>query len=258
MFSVRTLCFFGVFLAMTAWEYLRPRRLLSPGRSQRWPINLGLFVIDVVSINIIVGMWVYAGALFAQAWKFGILNWLHCPVWLGVPLTFLVLDLAVYRQHVAFHKIGWLWRLHRVHHSDLGFDVTTGVRFHPLEIFISIVWKLFIVLLLGATPVGVLAFEIILNATSLFNHGNVAIPERIDAKVRRWIVTPDMHRIHHSSIKAETDSNFSFSLSIWDHIFSTYHAEPELGQTRLEIGLREYRDPSAIKLGQLLSLPFKP
>jgi sterol desaturase/sphingolipid hydroxylase (fatty acid hydroxylase superfamily) len=185
----------------------------------------------------------------------GLLHWISLPAWAAVAVTLLGLDFAIYLQHVMFHAVPALWRLHRVHHADLGFDATTGLRFHPIEIFLSLGFKMAVVVLLGAVPWAVVAFEVILNASSVFNHGNVTMPERLDHWLRWAIVTPDMHRIHHSTRVVETNSNFGFSLSWWDRLCGTYRAQPALGQTGMEIGLSDYRTP--LNLGQLLVLPFQ-
>jgi len=184
-----------------------------------------------------------------------LLHWSTLPAWAAAGITLLILDFAVYLQHVMVHAVPVLWRLHRVHHADLGFDATTGLRFHPIEIFLSLGLKVAVVVLLGSAPWAVVAFEVILNASSVFNHGNVAIPESIDHWLRWAIVTPDMHRIHHSTRVVETNSNFGFSVSWWDRLCGTYRATPALGQTGMEIGLSDYRTP--LTLGQLLLLPFQ-
>jgi sterol desaturase/sphingolipid hydroxylase (fatty acid hydroxylase superfamily) len=204
---------------------------------------------------ITVGGVSYAAARFAAVQDMGLLHWLSLPNWKTVLITLLVLDFTVYVQHILFHAVPLLWRLHRVHHADLGVDATTGLRFHPIEIFLSLGLKAAVIILLGATPWVVVAFEALLNASSVFNHGNVAIPMRVDRWLRWVLVTPDMHRIHHSRQEMETNSNFGFSVSWWDRLCGTYRAEPALGPDRLEIGLHEYPDP--LSLGQLLLLPFR-
>jgi sterol desaturase/sphingolipid hydroxylase (fatty acid hydroxylase superfamily) len=193
--------------------------------------------------------------VFAVEQRVGLLHWMTLPPWVAVVAALLGLDFAMYLQHVMFHAVPLLWRLHRVHHADRGFDATTGLRFHPIEIFLSLGLKVAVVVLLGATPWAVVAFEVILNASSVFNHGNVAIPESLDHWLRWAIVTPDMHRIHHSTRVVETNSNFGFSVSWWDRLCGTYRAEPALGQVDMEIGLSDYRTP--LNLGQLLLLPFQ-
>ncbi len=196
-----------------------------------------------------------SAAVFAAEHDAGMLHWISMPAWAGWMVAVLGLDFAVYLQHVTFHAVPALWRLHRVHHTDLGFDASTGVRFHPIEMLVSAGVKSAVVVLLGATPSAVVAFEILLNASSLFNHGNVEISENVDRWLRRLVVTPDMHRIHHSSRIVETNSNFGFSFSWWDRLCGTYRPEPALGQLRLQIGLSEYPEP--LRLGRLLLLPFQ-
>ena len=252
---VRFSIFLGVFTTMVLWEFFRPRRPLPYTRRQRWVTNLGLTFLNMALVRITVGGVAYAAAVFAAEQGIGLLHWMTLPLWAAVVVTLLGLDFAVYLQHVMVHAVPVLWRLHRVHHADLGFDATTGLRFHPIEIFFSLGLKVAVVVLLGATPWAVVAFEVILNASSVFNHSNVAIPESVDRWLRWGIVTPDMHRIHHSTRVVETNSNFGFSVSWWDRLCGTYRATPALGQTEMEIGLSDYRTP--LNLGQLLLLPFQ-
>jgi sterol desaturase/sphingolipid hydroxylase (fatty acid hydroxylase superfamily) len=247
--------FFGVFTTMIVWEFLSPRRALSRLRRERWVTNLGITFLDMILVRVIVGGAAYAAAVFVAEQRVGVLHWLSTPPWAAVAVTLLALDGAIYLQHVMFHAVPALWRLHRVHHADLDFDATTGLRFHPIEIFLSLGYKVGVIVLLGAIPWAVIAFEAILNAFSIFNHGNVTIPERADRWLRWFIVTPDMHRIHHSTRIRETNSNFGFSVSWWDRLFGTYRLEPTLGQVKMEIGLSEYRTP--LNLGPLLLLPFQ-
>ncbi|HEV8717126.1 MAG TPA: sterol desaturase family protein [Candidatus Binatia bacterium] len=252
---VRFGVFFGVFTAMILWEFFRPRRLLTQPRRRRWATNLGLTFLNMALVRITVGGAAYAAAVFAAERGIGVLHCMTLPPWAAVAVTLLGLDFAIYLQHVLFHAVPALWRLHRVHHADLGFDATTGLRFHPIEIFLSLGVKAAVVTLLGAVPWAVVAFEMILNASSIFTHGNVALPESLDHWLRWVMVTPDMHRIHHSTRVIETNSNFGFSLSWWDRLCGTYRAEPALGQIGMDIGLNEYRTP--LNLGQLLLLPFQ-
>ena len=252
---IRLSAFLSVFSLMALWEWYRPRRPLAQPRRERWPTNLGLTTLNTVLVWVTVGSIAYAAALFAATQHVGVLHWLQFPPWAAAIVTLLVLDFTLYLQHVLFHAVPTLWRLHRVHHADLGFDATTGLRFHPVEIFLSLGLKVAVVILLGAVPWAVLVFEIILNASSVFNHGNVTIAESHDRWLRWIIVTPDMHRIHHSTRVVETNSNFGFSFSWWDQLCGTYRAQPALGQQQMEIGLQEYRTP--LQLGQLLALPFQ-
>jgi len=247
--------FLAVLVSMMLWEYWRPRRTLARPRRERWVTNLGLTTLNTVLVWSTVGGVAYAAAVFAAEKGIGALHWLSGPPWVAAVVTFLVLDFALYLQHVLFHAVPTLWRLHRVHHADLGFDATTGLRFHPIEIFLSLGLKAAVILLVGATPWAVLAFEVALNAFSVFNHGNVVIPERYDRWLRWFIVTPDMHRIHHSTRVVETNSNFGFSVSWWDRLCGAYRADPALGQEKMGIGLLDY--PNPLFLGQLLVLPLR-
>ena len=251
---IRLSTFLSVFSLMALWEWHRPRRFLLQPRRERWVTNLGLTTLNTVLVWAIVGSAAFAASLFAETRQVGVLHWLHVPQGIAGILTLLVLDFTLYVQHVMFHAIPTLWRLHRVYHADVGFDATTGLRFHPLEIFLSLGLKAAVVIVLGAVPWAVILFEVILNASSVFNHANVSIAESLDCRLRWIIVTPDMHRIHHSKRVVETNSNFGFSLSWWDRLFGTYRAQPALGQVQMEIGLQEYRTP--LHLGQLLALPF--
>lgn len=220
--SLRMGAFLAVFVAMAVWEYARPRRRLADPRRRRWPTNLGLVLLDALSVRLLVGGAAFSTAVFAAGHGVGLLHWIPLPAWAAWVITLLALDFAVYLQHVMFHAVPAFWRLHRVHHADLGFDASTGLRFHPIEILLSLGLKAAVVLLLGAVPWAVVAFEVLLNASSLFNHGNVAIPERVERWLRWLVVTPDMHRIHHSSRVVETNSNFGFSFSWWDRLCGTY------------------------------------
>ncbi len=247
----------GIFFFMISWEYFSPRRKLLQTRLKRWPVNLGLAVLNMTVIRITVGGIAYLSAVNAADNSWGLLNQLPTPAWLNILITLLFLDFAIYGQHILSHKWKLLWRLHQVHHTDLDFDATTAVRFHPLEIVISMVYKVFCIYLLGADPIAVIAFEIILNGCATFNHSNIYIPQAIDNKLRYLIITPDMHRIHHSVIPSETDSNYGFSISIWDKLCKTYTAEPKGEQTAMLIGLTPFRQPAELGLLNSLMLPFK-
>lgn len=247
----------GIFLIMISWERLRPKRTLQLGRMQRWPINLGLAAFNMVLMRVTLGSFAYLAAIHAEANGWGLLNLTVVPQWLAVAVSLLWLDFAIYGQHILMHKWPLLWRLHQIHHTDLEFDATTAVRFHPLEIVLSMFYKVMCILLVGAEPVSVIAFEIILNGTATFNHSNVDIRPALDRKLRRLIITPDMHRIHHSARRVETDSNYGFSISLWDRLCGTYTAEPKEPQTRMTIGLPAYRKPEELSFLRLLRLPFK-
>lgn len=252
---VRVGTFLGVLTAMLLWEGCRPRRPLTRPRQERWVTNLGLTLLNTVLVRVTVGGVAYTAAVFAADQGVGLLHWRTLPAWTAAAVTLLGLDFAIYVQHVLFHAVPVLWRLHRVHHADLDFDATTGLRFHPLEILLSLGLKAAVVVLLGAVPWAVVAFEVLLNAASVFNHGNVALPERRDRWLRWIVVTPDMHRVHHSTRVVETNSNFGFAVSWWDRLCGTYRAQPALGQVGMDIGLSDYRAP--LNLGQLLLLPFR-
>jgi sterol desaturase/sphingolipid hydroxylase (fatty acid hydroxylase superfamily) len=209
-------------------------------------------VVRIVFPTAAVGM-----ALVAEARGFGLFNAFAVPAFLAVTLSVILLDLAIYLQHVLFHAVPVLWRLHRMHHADLEFDVTTGVRFHPLEILLSMIIKLCVVAAIGAPAAAVLLFEVLLNATSMFNHGNVRFPQRLD-RVMRWIVvTPEMHRVHHSAVPRETNSNFGFNLPWWDRWFGTYLAQPSAGHEDMTIGIEQFREPRELRLDRMLAQPFR-
>jgi sterol desaturase/sphingolipid hydroxylase (fatty acid hydroxylase superfamily) len=254
---IRLGAFFGVFLAVALWELFAPRRRLAVGRAGRWPHNLGLLAVDVVVLRVLVPGAAVAVAFVAETRGWGLVSALGLPVWVAVPLAIVLLDLAVYFQHVLFHAVPTLWRLHRVHHADLDVDVTTGTRFHPIEILVSTAIKCAAVAAIGAPAAAVLAFEVLLNATAMFNHANARLPERVDRWLRRLLVTPDMHRVHHSVIHAETSSNFGFNLPWWDRLFGTYRAQPAAGHEGMTIGIDAFRSPADLRLDRLLLQPFR-
>jgi len=254
---IRTGAFVGVFLLMAAWEFAAPRRVQAIGRLSRWPHNLGLLIVDTLLVRVLFPAAALGAAVFSQTRGWGLLNLVAAPAWLEVVLALIVLDLAIYAQHVLFHRAPVLWRLHRVHHADLEFDVTTGVRFHPVEIVLSMLFKLALVTALGASPLAVLAFEVLLNATTMFNHANVRMPVAADRVLRWFVVTPDMHRVHHSILRRETDSNFGFNIPWWDRLFGTYRAQPEAGHDGLTIGLDSFRSRSELRLDRLLLQPLR-
>jgi sterol desaturase/sphingolipid hydroxylase (fatty acid hydroxylase superfamily) len=255
--TVRLAAFAGVFAAMAAWEVLAPRRRQAIGRLRRWPGNLGIVVLDTVLVRLIFASSAVGVALFAEARGWGLFNSLDGPKWLAVVASVVLLDLAIYLQHVLFHAVPALWRLHRMHHADLEIDVTTGGRFHPLEILLSIVIKVGVVAALGAPAAAVLIFEVLLNATSMFNHGNVRLPGPIDRVLRWLVVTPDMHRVHHSIVPRETNSNFGFNLPWWDRLFGTYRGQPAAGHAAMTIGIEQFRDPRELRLDRMLLQPFR-
>ena len=254
---IRLLAFAGIFAAMAAWEILAPRRQQKLGRGTRWPGNIGIVVLDTALVRLVFPTTAVGLALVAEAQGWGVFHRIALPVWVSVPLAVMALDLAIYLQHVLFHAVPALWRLHRMHHADLEFDVTTGARFHPLEILLSMGIKLGVVAALGAPAVAVLVFEVLLNATSMFNHSNVGMPAWLD-RVLRWIVvTPDMHRVHHSIIARETNSNFGFNLPWWDRLFGTYRDRPAAGHEAMAIGIVQFREPAEQRLDRMLTQPFR-
>ena len=255
---IRLGVFVGMLILMMLWEATAPRRQLRYPRWQRWPINIGLSAITAVLLRFSIGGIAYFSAILASEMQFGLLNMLVLPNWLSLIVALILFDLAVFGQHLAMHRWPLLWRLHKVHHTDLDFDVTTAVRFHPVEIVLSLIYKVIIISLLGAPALAVLIFELILSTSALFNHGNIMIPVQWDKRLRWLLVTPDMHRIHHSTTQTETDSNFGFSISIWDRLFGTYTDEPALGQSGMKIGLSQFRYSPAVTLKKLLLMPFKP
>jgi len=253
---LRLSIFFGVFAVMALWELASPRRPLTTSKTRRWATNLGIVALDTVLARLIFQVAAVGVALIAADKGWGLFNGLDWPVWLEVLLTVVLLDFAIYIQHVLFHAIPVLWRLHMVHHADLDYDVTTGARFHPIEILLSVGIKMGVVILLGAPAAGVVAFEVILNATAMFNHSNVKIPTGLDSVLRLFVVTPDMHRVHHSDIPNETNSNYGFNLPWWDRLMGTYTAQPSQGHDGMTIGLRQFRDPKKLGLLGVLALPF--
>lgn len=256
-FTIRLAAFAGVFAIMALWELLAPRRPRGFGRAARWPNNLGMVVVDALAVRLVIPTAAFGVALIAEARGFGLFHLVGLPGWLAGLVGFVLLDLMIYGQHVAFHHVPWLWRLHRVHHADLDVDVTTGVRFHPIEILLSMVLKIAAVALFGIAAAAVVAFEVVLNATAMFNHSNVALPAALDRLVRLIVVTPDMHRVHHSAIRSETDSNFGFNLPWWDRLFGTYRAEPAAGHKEMKLGLPVFRQPRELRLDRLLTQPFR-
>jgi sterol desaturase/sphingolipid hydroxylase (fatty acid hydroxylase superfamily) len=249
--------FVGILFMMAAWELAAPRRRVEIPRLVRWSNNLGLVVLDALLVRLAFPVVAVSLAVIASENDWGFLNQFAIPGWIAIILAILALDLAIYLQHVLFHAVPALWRLHRVHHADLEFDVTTGVRFHPFEILISMAIKLLLVLALGPPAIAVLVFEVLLNGTSLFNHSNAHLPSRLDAALRLVIVTPDMHRVHHSIIPSETNSNFGFNLPWWDRMLGTYLAQPSAGHVGMTIGIEQFRTRRDLWIDRLLFQPFR-
>jgi len=254
---VRFAIFGGVFVLIAAWEIVRPRRAQGIGRRPRWPGNLAIASVDAILVRIVFPLSAVAVAARGQTTGWGVLPAWGVPDWLAVLLAIVVLDLAIYLQHVLFHAVPALWRLHRMHHADLEFDLTTGVRFHPIEMLLSMVIKLTVIVALGAPAIAVFVFEVLLNATAMFNHSNVQLPSGIDRVLRWLVVTPDMHRVHHSVVVRETNSNFGFNLPWWDHVFGTYRDQPERGHDGMTIGVLEIRNPDEQRLDRMLTQPFR-
>ena len=255
--GVRLGFFLAVFSIIALWELPMPRRNCEVSRWGRWPSNLGIVALDAVLVRVFIPATAVTMALIAEEGGWGLFNQLALPGWAAVLLSVIILDLVIYLQHVMFHAVPMLWRLHRVHHADLGFDVTTGVRFHPIEIFLSMGIKLAAVAVLGVPGIAVLIFEVLLNATSMFNHGNVRLPSNLD-RVLRWIVvTPDMHRVHHSIIPREANSNFGFNLPWWDRLLGTYRAQPTDGHEGMVIGIGQFRTRRDLWLDWMLFQPFR-
>lgn len=253
---IRLGCFLLVLASVALWELLAPRRAQRIARAQRWPANLGVVVLDTLVVRLLFPMTAVGVAILAQAKGWGLFSVLPAPQWVALAGSLLLLDLAIYAQHVAFHYVPPLWRLHRMHHADLEFDVTTGLRFHPVEIALSMLIKFAAIIILGAPPLAVMIFEVTLNATSMFNHGNVRLFARLDGWLRWVVVTPEMHRVHHSILWRETNSNFGFNLPWWDRLFGTYRAQPAAGHEQMTIGIDRFRDPVELRLDRMLLQPF--
>lgn len=245
-----------VFLVMAVWETVKPKRTLTVPKGKRWAINLMMTLMNALVVRLIFPLAAVGSALIAEEKNWGLFHQLTIDNRVAGVIAVLVLDFTIYFQHAMFHSIPVFWRLHMVHHTDLDIDVTTGARFHPLEILLSMGIKMSVIVLLGAPAYAVLIFEILLNATSMFNHSNISIPPKLDKIIRLFIVTPDMHRVHHSVIIRERNSNFSFNFSWWDRIFRTYKDRPDKGHHEMVIGLANFRDFKKLGLGSLLALPL--
>ena len=255
--ALRFALFACAFAALAAGEILAPRRALSMEKAKRWTANLGILILNTGLVRAIAPAAAVGIAIAVSARGIGLLPALDWPLWLEVLLAVLVLDLAIYLQHVMFHAVPLLWRVHRVHHADLDLDVTTGTRFHPIEILLSLAIKAAVIFIIGAPVLAVLIFEAVLNVTSMFNHANIRIPHAADRALRWFLVTPDMHRVHHSIYADETNRNFGFNLPWWDRIFGTYRGQPRSGHERMVIGIPAFRLPSvcATLIG-MLRMPF--
>jgi sterol desaturase/sphingolipid hydroxylase (fatty acid hydroxylase superfamily) len=255
--AIRLGCFLTVLVLMSVWELRAPRRPLTVAKRPRWASNITLVVLNTVALRLLIPITAIGLAAWAQTEGWGVLNRVELPNWFEVIIAVLALDLAIYLQHVMFHAVPALWRLHMMHHADLDFDVTTGLRFHTLEILLSALIKLAVIMVLGPAATAVLLFEVLLNATSMFNHSNVRLPLLADRLLRLVVVTPDMHRVHHSITPAETNSNFGFNLPWWDYLLGTYRSQPAAGHEQMTIGISQARDEHDVdRLPGMLLLPF--
>lgn len=255
--QIRLGFFFGIFIVMALWELLAPRRVLLVPKLMRWSNNLALVVINSFVLRLLFPAAAVGMAVFADQQGWGAFNYYDVALYITVPISVVLMDGVIYLQHVMVHAVPALWRLHRVHHADPDFDVTTGSRFHPLEIILSMMIKFAVIIVLGPPVLAVIIFEIVLNATAMFNHSNVWLNPAIDKYLRLIVVTPDMHRVHHSVDADETNSNFGFSLPWWDRLFGTYRAQPRGGHEAMHIGIHQYNKPEQVVwLHKLLVLPF--
>lgn len=255
--TIRLSCFVGVFAIMALWELFSPRRALTVPKPARWTANLGIVVINTVLLRLLFPAAAVGMALLVKELGWGLFNVIAASYWLAVIIGVVALDFFIWLQHVMFHAVPALWRLHRMHHADLDFDVTTGLRFHPVEIVLSMLIKFAVIALLGPPLLAVIIFEILLNATAMFSHGNVCLPRTIDRVLRLFVVTPDMHRVHHSIEDDETNSNFGFNLPWWDRLLGTYRDQPRDGHDAMTIGITTFRDPAQCdRLPAMLRMPF--
>jgi len=255
--TLRLIAFLSVFVLLALAEVIWPRRLLTVSKAKRWQANIAVIIADSLVVRLLATIAPVMLAATAKSNGWGLFNLLSVPVWLELLAGLVLLDLIIYLQHRLFHRVPLLWRLHRMHHTDLDLDVSTGTRFHPLEIVLSLLIKMVAVLLFGIAPQTVLLFEIILNATAMFNHANLALPLPVDRWLRLLLVTPDMHRVHHSVIPKETDSNFGFCQPWWDRLLGTYREQPRDGHDKMIIGLREFRNQTELGVWRLLKIPFE-
>ncbi len=255
--TIRLAIFLAILIAMAIWEVAAPRRRIEIPRLIRWTNNLGVVVVDTILVRLTFPVVAVGLALTAQENGWGLFNMIEAPTWLAIIASVVILDFAIYLQHVLFHAVPALWRLHRMHHADQAIDVTTGLRFHPVEIVLSMVIKLAVVAALGPPAVAVLIFEVLLNATAMFNHSNIRLPQAVDRVLRLFVVTPDMHRVHHSIDRKETDSNYGFNLPWWDRLLGTYIAQPAKGHDDMTIGFEQFRRVREQWLDKMLTQPFR-
>jgi sterol desaturase/sphingolipid hydroxylase (fatty acid hydroxylase superfamily) len=254
---IRLTAFFGVLAVVAMAEIILPRRRLTASKLRRWASNLGIVFLNSLFVRLLLPATAAGFAVVAAQRGWGVFNVLDAPAWVSIIASVVFLDFAIYLQHVMFHAVPALWRLHRMHHADLDFDVTTGARFHPIEILLSMLIKFAVIAVIGAPAAAVIIFEVLLNATAMFNHGNFRLPAGLDRVLRLFVVTPDMHRVHHSIEDHETNSNFGFNLPLWDRLFGTYKDQPDAGHEAMTIGIRDYREPKLVSdLPGMLILPF--
>jgi len=250
--------FFGAIIIMSLWELATPRRKLQLSKSYRWINNLSLVFVNTILIRILFPTAAVGFALYCNSNNIGLLNILNISFSIKVLIAVIILDLAIYLQHIIFHYVPFLWRFHKVHHADIDFDITTGFRFHPIEIILSLLFKFIVIAIIGPPFEAVIIFEIVLSTSAIFNHANIHINKKFDKLIRYIIITPDMHRIHHSSIPSETNSNFGFNISLWDRVFRTYKNESKYDQQIMQIGLKQYRSPKLTQsLWGMIKMPFE-
>lgn len=254
--AIRLAFFASIFVTVALGELVSPRRTLVASKASRWIANLGIVAIDTVVVRLIFSGAAVGTAVWVGERGWGLFNAMVAPYWAAVALSVVILDFVIYLQHVMFHAVPALWRLHMMHHADMDFDVTTGNRFHPIEIVLSMLIKMATIMVIGAPALGVIIFEVLLNGTAMFNHGNLKLPLALDRVLRLFVVTPDMHRVHHSVIPTETNSNFGFNMPWWDRLMGTYRAQPRGGHLEMIIGLNQFRDPARLTLPWLLIQPF--
>ncbi|MEM9331836.1 MAG: sterol desaturase family protein [Pseudomonadota bacterium] len=254
--QIRFGIFIGLFVLLAVLEFLAPRRVSNPLKARRWFTNWAIVIVDTLILRLLpIGLAVGA-AEWAAAQGIGLFNLISVSAIIVIPICVIVLDFTTWFAHWASHKIPLLWTVHRMHHSDIDFDVTTAIRFHPIEIVLSMFWKMAVVVLLGAPGLAVLIFEILLNGSAMFNHSNLKLPLWLDRILRIVVVTPDMHRVHHSIVHNETDSNYGFNLAVWDRIFGTYVDQPAKGHEAMTLGLAEWQDHKPAELVWTLKVPF--
>ena len=253
---IRGYVFYSMLIVLALWESLKPAKPPTTSTPLRWLNNFALLVLDNILLRLVFPTLAVVFSVYITTRGFGLLNLLDLPFWLALPFTVIMLDLTAYLVHRLLHKVPWLWRLHKIHHADLDYDVTTGLRFHPLESLVTVGITLLVIAALGTPPVAVVIYEILFVSTALFNHGNIHLPLTLDRLLRTCVVTPDMHRIHHSTDTREGNSNFTGIFSVWDRLFGTYCKEPAAGQNGMVMGLAEYRDARSVNLHRLLIMPF--